>query len=374
MNIYNDNQLIISKTKIIHNLNVLNDLVKNKQKISAVLKANAYGTGLIEYAEILDEYGIKKFCVAKPIEAFKLREHGFQQEILILGNTDQQNFFNCLDNNIMITIHNEYSYDEAINFYKKIGRPLKAHIKYNTGMNRIGFNNKNRIIDIVLENSIEEKINIRGVFSHLSKVYDCDVEFTKMQIKKFEKLINELEILKIKPSCVHLLGSGGIIQYNPYIYDMCRPGCCIYGLLPSNIDTEKNRFKEIFTFKSKIIQIHNLKPEESVGYSNGFITKSNTKIAILPLGYADGLPRRLSNKGKVIIKGNYYSIVGNISMDMCSVDITSSENVNVGDSVIIIGEEGDCRISINDIAKEVDTVRTEILINISDRVQRIYEE
>lgn len=369
--LYNYNKLLISKANLLYNLDTLLLIVKDISKISPVLKADAYGIGLVEFAEILDEYGIKRFCVAKVIEAFRLRENGFNQEILILGHNEEENYKYCVENNVTITIHDEYSLNSLIDMSKKHGWTPKIHIKYNTGMNRIGFSDKNRVIEIIKKNSKEKILNIEGIFSHLSKVYDGDVDFTLSQINKFDDLILELEAINLRPKIVHLLSSGGIILHNSHVYDMCRPGCLLYGLLPDRDYFKDYKFKEIINLKSKIIQIHHLEKFESVGYSGGFITNRDSKIAILPLGYADGLPRRLSNKGRVIIKGKYYPIVGNISMDMCAVDITGSENIDVGDEVIIIGKQGLSSINVISISEALDTVRTEIMINISDRVEKV---
>ncbi len=368
----NNNKLLISKANLLYNLNMLLSIVKDKSKISPVLKANAYGIGLIEFAEILDEYGIERFCVAKVIEASRLRENGFKQEILILGHIEEENIKYCVENNITITIHDEYSLNNLIIMSKEYGWFPKVHIKYNTGMNRIGFDDKNHICKIFERNSVEKTLDIEGIFSHLSKVYDGDLDFTLSQINKFEDLIHELDVMNLRPNLVHLLSSGGIILYNSHIYDMCRPGCLLYGLLPDRSYFKDYTFKEIITFKSKIIQIHHLEKGKSVGYSSGFITDRNSKIAILPLGYADGLPRRLSNMGRVIINGKYYPIVGNISMDMCAVDVTGIDDINVGDEVIIIGKQGASSISIISISEALDTVRTEIVINISDRIEKIF--
>lgn len=365
----NYNILEINSDNLIHNLNVIKQKIGNKSSVSVVLKGNGYGIGLIDAAKIFDAQGISTFCVAKANEAFILRDCGFNQEIIVLGSVELENLQKCIEENIVTVIHDEESVKRILRLNLNNVR-AKVHLKVNSGMNRLGFSNFEVIEKIFLDDKLNQKIKIEGIFSHLSRVHN-DRGFTLNQINKFQSVIDDLNQLGVELKCVHLLASGGILKYDEYKYDMVRAGCALYGLLPDREEYSEYGFKDVVSLRTEVVQIHNLSIGESVGYDSTYITERPTKIAILPIGYADGYPRRLSNKGRVIIKDEYYPIVGNISMDMCAIDITGNSNIVVGEKVILCGTSENCSIKINDIACLVDTVRTEILLNISDRVQRI---
>ena len=365
----NYNRLEINSENLIHNLDIIKEKIGSESLISVVLKANGYGIGLVEAAKMFDTQGINTFCVAKANEAFLLRDCGFNQEIIVLGSVELENLQKCIEENIVTVIHDKESIKRILAVKLNNSVP-RVHVKVNSGMNRLGFNSLDEIQKIFLDDKLNQKIKIEGIFSHLSRVHN-DRGFTLNQINKFQSVIDDLNQLGVELKCVHLLASGGILKYDEYKYDMVRAGCALYGLLPDREEYSEYGFKDVVSLHTEVIQIHNLSIGESVGYDSTYITEKPTRIAILPIGYADGYPRRLSNQGKVIIRDEYYPIVGNISMDMCAVDITGASNIEVGEKVILCGTSGNCSIKINDIACLVDTVRTEILLNISDRVQRI---
>ncbi|RUM61220.1 MAG: alanine racemase [Persephonella sp.] len=333
-----------------------------KKDIFAVIKADAYGHCAKFLAKILQKYKyIKKFCVATALEGKELREAEIKKDILVLGGILKEEVELFKDYNLTPVI-SDFSQLENTKGLKKI------HLNFDTGMHRLGFY-KSDIKDIVSFLK-ENNISVEGVMSHFPSA-DIDEEFTKNQIKELKKILAILKIFHINPKFTHLQNSAGLV----YPCDFCnavRVGLAIYGEKP--FKNYPINVENIMSVKAKVISIKKLKKGDKVSYSGTFIAPRSMYIATVSFGYADGLPRNLSNKGYVIIKGYKAKIVGNITMDMIMVDVDSfKDKIKEGEEVIIIGKDKDLSITFSDIAEMSGTIPYEIMCGISKRVKRFFK-
>ncbi len=348
--------------KNIENLKKLHDT-----KFYPVVKSNAYGLGAIEISKEIEDVS-DMFCVANINEAIQLREAGIKKDILILGYISPENYKYVEKYNLIANIYN-YSIAKEL---ENSGFNIRAHIKIETGHNRLGFQVKEKSIKEIIDISNFKNVKIEGIFSHFSSADEKDREYTNMQAKKFQYIIDELGNIS-KGWTKHISNDAGIISYD-YSYDAVRSGISIYGLYPSSY--LKNNYnigiESAFTLKSKISNIKLIEQGEAISYGRTFISKEKMKIATVSIGYADGYHRLISNRGYVLINGQKAKILGNITMDQMMVDI-SRIDCNIHDEVVIIGKDGCEEISPELVASWADTISYEIMTSISERVKRIYK-
>lgn len=315
-----------------NNINEIKKVISHKTKIMAVVKANAYGHGTLLITKKLLEIGITDFAVATLDEGINLRKNNISGNILILGYTNFTDLKYVIKYDLIQTIV-DYNYSEEI---KKLNLEdkLKCHIKINTGMNRIGERYDN--IDKISKIYENEKLNILGTFSHLC-VADSekteDIEFSKMQIKRFNECIRILKDKGYNTGAVHLQSSYGAINYVGLNYDYVRIGILMYGVNSSKDSYQLNNLnlKPVLSVKARITSIRKIETNDSIGYGRTYIAEQKRKIAAVSIGYADGIPRNLSNKNMLVsINENYGIVIGRICMDQMLVDITNLSKVNVG--------------------------------------------
>jgi len=343
--------LAINKKKLIDNINLFK---KKKNKIIAMIKANAYGHGDIEIAKILEKENIYLLGVADFEEGVSLRQQNIKSRIMVTTPTED-NIEEIINYNMEPCVYNF----KTLTTLTKIKKQSDIHIKFNTGMNRFGFE-YNDIYNIFEYINKNKKINLRSIFSHLADPENND--FTKKQINEFEKIKNKIKVLVNKEIDYHIHNTKSYINFQNE-NEIIRTGLGLYGYIKN-----QNKIKPIAELTSKIIQVKEIKKNESVGYKKSFISKKNMKIGIIPIGYADGLKRNWSNgKLKFLIKDKLYPVIGLISMDSCLVDITNSK-IEEGESVIYFGEKR----NICDLAKELETIPYEITACLSKRIKRTY--
>ena len=349
----------INLNNLKNNLNYIRDKVNDQTKILCVVKANGYGSDSIEIGKCLEKNGVDYLAVAYTNEGVKLRKSGIKTPILVL-HPQFDDFNEIIENDLEPNI---YSFRILKAFLSK-SQKHPFHIKFNTGLNRLGFsiNDIDRLHNVLGSNS-----HIKYIFSHLGASEDLDEKkFTLDQINLFEKIIEKIENKFCKKFNKHLLNSSGILNYPKYQYDMVRSGIALYGY--GNNKIYKGELKPVLFLKSVISQIHEIKKGESVGYNRGFIANNDIKIAIIPIGHADGINRSLGN-GKVgfIINNKVAKTVGNICMDMLMLDI-SQINCNEGDLVSIIDDQIQ---TAEDFGSSANTISYEILTALSSRIKRI---
>ena len=356
--------LQINANAVLHNLNYFKNKLEKKTKIIAVVKAFGYGTDSIAIAKILQDK-VAYFAVAYTHEGISLREAGIKTPILVL-HPQLQNLQEMVNYYLEPNLYN-FTILEA---FLKIAdeTPLMnypIHIKFNTGLNRIGFWHTD-IPALIASIKNSNNVKVQSVFSHLAASEDKNEEaFTINQINNFAYIVKQIyEHLGYKPM-IHILNTSGVVNYPKAQFDMVRIGIGLYGF--ANDDTETASLKNVITLKSVISQIMLIEPGETVGYNRSFVAKDPTKTATIPIGHADGISRKLGNgKGYVLINNQKAPIIGNVCMDMLMVDVTKI-NCTEGDEVIIFNNQQ----MIEEIATVCETIPYEILTAISQRVKRL---
>jgi len=358
-------KLNIDLSAIKHNLNYFKILIQPETKILAMVKAQSYGGGIIEMAKFLEQH-IDYLGVAYADEGATLVKHQISLPILVM-NPEKEAFNTIIDNKLEPSIYSLDLLDDFISFLILKGiKNYPIHIKLDTGMHRLGFV-ESEIKELINTINSQPEVYVKSVFSHLAVADDeSENQFTQQQIKQFEKLSNQIENGIGYELIKHLSNSSGVIHHPSANFDMVRLGIGLYGL----IKDVKNKTKNALSFTTQISQIKTINQGDSVGYGRTYIATKKTKIAIIPVGYADGLRRELSQgKWQLIINNQQAPIIGNICMDMCMIDI-SNINCKVGDEVEIFGDS-------NSVFKMADTLKTipyEIISSISNRVHRVYSE
>ncbi len=347
--------------------------VSSSEEIIGIVKADAYGHGAIDVAPVLLENGVTKLAVAVVSEAVELRRAGIECPIMILGYTPLSQADNILKYDIEQTV---FSYEYALGLSKMAEKrhiTVRVHIALDTGMNRIGFlPNKNSVEDVYKISKLSN-LEVEGLFSHFSTADEEDKNFAKEQFEKYNWFYSKLKELDIRVRLRHIANSAAIIDLPNTHLDAVRPGIIIYGYYPSEeVSKDKINLKPVMTLKTNIIHIKNVKKGECISYGRKFQCERASKIATLPVGYADGYTRLLFGKAKVIINGKFAPVVGRICMDQCMVDITDIDGAKVGDEVILMGEENNLKFNADDIADLIGTINYEVVCMIGKRVPRIY--
>ncbi|HBJ2608193.1 alanine racemase [Clostridium botulinum] len=357
-----------------HNLKQIKKICGNKE-IIGVIKANAYGHGAMEIAPTLLENGVSRLAVAVLSEAMELRMSGVKEPIMILGYTPWALGDMLLDNDIEQSV---YSYNDALELSKIAvlkRKILKIHIVVDTGMGRIGFLPTKESVEDVYKISKLPNIEIEGVFSHFSSADESDKDYTLYQMNKYNAFINKLEEKNIQVPIKHIANSAAIIDLENTHLDAVRAGIIMYGYYPSNYVLRNNiNLKPVMSLKTSIVHIKKVSSGEYISYGRTFKTKRESIIATLPIGYADGYNRLLSNKGKVIVNGKLAPVIGRVCMDQCMIDVTFIENLKVGDVVTIMGEENGVSYTAEDIASQIGTISYEVICNVNKRVPRVYKK
>ncbi|WP_194192165.1 alanine racemase [Clostridium chrysemydis] len=355
------------------NIKEIKKIVKDKE-IIGVVKADAYGHGAIDTASILLENGADRLAVAVISEAIELRENGITKPLMILGYTPLSFKEDLVKYDIEQTVFNLEYAKELSDFAIKNNTKAKIHIKIDTGMGRIGFLPNEESIDKIEKISKLQGIEIIGLFTHFSTADEEDKEYTKLQVEKYKKIVDELDKRGVNTGIKHVSNSAAIIDLEEYYFDAVRPGIILYGYYPSNeVKKDKIKIRPALTLKSNIIHLKTVEEGTYISYGRSYVTEGKRTIATLPIGYADGYTRLLNGKAKVIIRGKLAPVVGKICMDQCMVDVTDIDGVSVGDEVILLGKDGNIKNDADDLAKMLGTINYEIICMIGRRVPRVYK-
>lgn len=347
----------------------LKNNTKNPPSLFAVIKADAYGHGSIMCAPTLSACGVEEFGVASIDEGIELRENKIDKPILVLGASPLWAFENAIKYDIAISIFNEEHLDVANQLFKRLNKKLKAHIKIDTGMNRIGLAPEDSK-EFIKKALSAPYLDIKGIFTHFADVENSNI--FKTQIEKFQKTIESFEEeFKKRQIKIHCLNSPAIFKYSAYCYDMVRMGIIMWGLTPfSYKENDIEGMLPVMGLKARITNIHILKKGEGISYGHTYIAQKDTKVATIPIGYADGVDRRLSGKITAFLNGKPIKQIGRITMDQIMFDI-SNVDCNIGDVITLLGEENTID-SIDTWAKELGTINYELTCRLKMRLPRIY--
>jgi alanine racemase len=358
----------IDLNAIRHNCKAIQDTVGRDTGIMAVVKANAYGHGIVEVSELLGKLKIRYLGVATLDEALTLRKSGVRLPILILGSLLSGELDVAVKNNITVTLCNKELLAALKNIAKK-SKP-RVHIKVDTGMGRIGVWHE-EAPGFVKEAKKIKNVEIEGIYTHFS-VAGRDKFFTRYQIDSFNNVLSEVEALKISIPLKHAANSIACCDWKKSHLNMVRPGIIIYGIYPKKNFPRIIKLKPAFSLKTKIVFLKSVPPGRSISYGRTYVTQSSTKIASLPIGYADGYGRVLSNKAQVLVRGYHAPVVGKITMDQTMIDVGHIKGVKVGDEVVLVGRQKKEEVRIERLARLAGTIPYEIVTGITGRVPRVY--
>lgn len=356
-------ELITDLKAIEKNARIIRDKIDSGVRVLAIVKADAYGHGSIQIAKMLEDKCLCDcFAVATASEGKKLRDHGIQKDILILGYSDEEEMEIAVKNDIHLTVYSLSSLKLLACVSQRIGKYAKAHLKIETGMNRIGIA-PDESLDLLLSEWKETpEVRMDGIFSHFSSA-DSSEEYTKRQFESFLSACDTVHLYGFEP-IRHISASSAMFDER-YQLDMVRAGIALYGG-----GEENDIFTPAQTLKSHPVRITKVKKGEKVGYSMNYTCDRDTLVMTVPCGYADGYPRLLSNRGYVIVNGFKAPIIGNICMDMLMADVTDAGEIDLNSEVILLGKQRNQRITPHELASLSETIPYEIMLGFSDRVKK----
>ncbi|SHH92178.1 alanine racemase [Clostridium collagenovorans DSM 3089] len=362
----------INLDNLAHNIREIKKIVPDKE-IMAVVKADAYGHGALDTVPTLLENGADRLAVAVLTEGIELRRSGIQCPIMVLGFTQPELIDEILRFDIEPSV---YSYEFANQLSRMAMRKnkiAKIHIGVDTGMGRIGYLPTEDSIKEILQIHNLPNIKIESIFSHFSSADEADKAYTNLQAERYNWFLEKLKEEGMSTPKRNLANSAAIIDMSEYQYEIVRPGIILYGYYPSKeVKYERLNIKPVMSTKTNIVHIKTIKSGEFIGYGRQFKVEKESIIATLPVGYADGMSRLLSGKAKVLIKGQFAPVVGRICMDQCMVDVTDLKDVKFGDEVILIGEDGNNKITADEIGELLGTISYEVVCVVGKRVPRVY--
>ena len=353
----------ISLDSLESNFNEIKKLIGKNVEVLAVVKADAYGHGSVSVSNRLLKCGADMLGVATVEEALELRENGITSKIVLLGGIQPDEAETVIKYELTPTGFLPKTFESLSKYAEKNGKKVSCHLKIDTGMTRLGvmYDDVKKFV-----NSIDfSLINFEGVFTHLACANERDDKFTKMQIDRFNSVLETLKSMDIACKYIHSANSAAVQIYPESHFNLVRPGIMIYG--SGSVQTVD--LKSVMKLKTKIIQIKEVDSGTAISYGGTFVTNRKSTIAVLPIGYADGYSRKLSNKAKVSVNGKLAPVVGRVCMDLTMVDITDIDNLSVGDEVTLFG---DALVSIEDISEWAETIPYEIMTLIGKRIPRIY--
>lgn len=344
--------------------------VGNGVMMMAVVKANGYGHGTVEVSTVLERLGVDYLGVATTDEAVRLRDHGIKTPVLILGSVLPGEVRVAMEKDITLTLCGDEIL-KAIRENAVEGLRAKVHLKVDTGMGRIGVWHE-AALDFVKRIAAEKSIILEGIYTHFSSIGRDDF-FTQYQIEAFEKLLADIEKNWIKIPIRHAANSIATVDFKRSHMNLVRPGLVIYGMYPKHTFPKLIKLKPALALKTRIVFIKDTPPGRSISYGRTYITQKHTKIATLPIGYADGFFRNLSNRAEVLVRGHFAPVIGKVTMDQSMIDVGHIRGVKVGDEVVIIGKQGPHEIRAEKLARLAGTIAYEVVCSISNRVPRIYK-
>lgn len=340
----------------------------------AAVKANGYGHGSVEVAKAAIEAGIHQLAVAFVDEGIELREAGVTVPILVLGYTPVDAVKDAIEHDIMTTIYRIEDLKGINEIANQLEKRARIQVKIDTGMSRIGLQEE-EVLPFLEELKNMKYIKVEGMFTHYSTADEVDKTYTNMQTSLFEKAVNTAKELGIHLPYIHSSNSAGSMELGNTFQNMVRVGIGIYGMYPSKeVDHTAVSLKPALSLKSKVAHIKHAKKNRGVSYGNTYVTTGEEWIATVPIGYADGYNRQLSNKGSALINGIRVPVLGRVCMDQLMLDVTKAMPVHVGDEVVFYGKQGKEEISVEEIADLLGTINYEVTCMLDRRIPRVYKE
>ena len=359
---------------IAYNMNQMKQNLAPNTEIIAVIKADGYGHGAVPIAEMLEnvEY-VWGFAVATLDEAIVLRTEGIKKPILVLGCVFPDQYLEMLKYDIRMNVYTEDMAESISQMAANEGLTAYMHIKLDTGMGRLGFDMSDDSVEAITRIRQLKNVKMEGIFTHFAKADESDKAFTKEQMQRFCGMTKRLEDNGVHFFYEHCANSAAIIDVKEAAFDLVRAGISIYGLYPSEeVSKTKVRLRPAMALKSHIAFVKDIDAGTSVSYGGTFVSEQKMRIATIPVGYADGYPRSLSNSGYVLIRGKKAPILGRVCMDQFMVDVTHIEGASFGDKVTLIGQDGNETITVEDLSNISGRFNYEFICDLGKRIPRVY--
>jgi len=370
----------VSLKAIAQNLRTVRRHIGPKPEILAVVKSNAYGLGAVPVTKALEKAGAERFGVTCSNEGIELREAGVRKPILVLTGFWPGEEKHFITNRLTPTVTRM----EDVGLLERAAKSallksrLRFHLKINTGMNRLGIS-PSQLAAFAKTLADCRHLELEGTFTHFASAEDFGARQTDDQENLFRECLDRMRSLGLSPGIVHMANSGAFCARPSTWADMIRPGAILYGYYQSFDPPQKGRevrerlpLQPSLSLRARIITLRNLPPGQPVGYGARFTTQRPSRIAVINAGYADGIMRQRSNHGCVLVRGRRVPLVGTVSMDLTTIDVTDVPAVELGDIVTIYGKDGDAEIQVSDVAREIGTVTSDLLCALGRRVPRYY--
>ncbi|HPF17709.1 MAG TPA: alanine racemase [Thermotogota bacterium] len=360
---YRDTHAIISLKAYRNNLRFFKEKAY-PAKIMPVIKADGYGHGAVELARVAESEKVEYLVVAFLSEALELRTNGIQTPILVLNYFKPEYVNLFVENDLTATVYSLDQFHQLQAFLHK--KPLKIHVILDTGMSRVGFNHNDAVENI--QNVLSDThFEVTGLYTHFSSADEQDLAFTKLQYDRFQNVAKHFESIPFK----HVANSAGALFFEENLFDFVRIGIASYGLDPKNLKRE-DPLEPVLSWETAVSMVKWISKETPVSYGRTFIAEKAMKVATIPVGYADGYNRLLSNTGEVLIGGKRCRVLGRVCMDQFVVNADDIENIQAGDRVVLLGKMGNEEISAEELAQRINTINYEVTCAISKRVVRKY--
>lgn len=374
MKMYTRVQAEVDLDAIRNNIKEVKRVIKPGTKVMAIIKADGYGHGAIAVAHALDSE-VSGFGVAAVQEAVNLRNSGIKQMILVLGPTFPEYFDEIVKYDISQTVFTFESARELSDEALRQGKKARVHFAVDTGMGRIGFTDNEESVEVIKKIAMLPGIDIEGIFTHYARADEADKTSVNEQIRRYSNFVKMVEDAGVHIPIHHASNSAGIIDLPESNFDMVRSGITTYGMYPSEeVKKDVIKLTPALRLKSHVTFVKTVPAGCGISYGSTFVTTKETRIATIPVGYADGYPRALSGKGRMLIHGQYAPILGRVCMDQTMVDVSDIPDVKAGDKVILVGREGDNKITVEELAGLAGSFNYEFVCNLSKRVPRTYFE
>lgn len=359
-----------------HNLTQLRQRLQPGVALMAVVKANAYGHGAVALAQAAAASGCEYLGVVCLAEAKELRAAGITTPILLLNYLDSDSLAEALTLDLTLTVMDQMVIEHVAQLAQEQRQLVKLHLKVDTGMHRAGCQ-PGQVVPLARAVEQAEYLELEGVFTHFAAADDSDLSFTQLQLDHFQHALAELEQANIRPRLKHAANSAATLALPSSHFDMVRPGIASFGLSPFAPDhpayeTFYQTFQPILQLKTSVVAVRELEPGETVGYGCTFTAEKKMQVALLPVGYGDGFRRAPHPTKQVLLHGQPASIIGRVSMDQTTIDVTDIPDVQVGDEVVLIGHQHQANQSADEIAQNWGTINYEVITSLASRVTRQY--
>ena len=362
----------VNLAALAHNLTCTKRYLSPDCEVMAIVKANAYGHGAEETARALARLGIGRFAVASVDEGIALRQAGVSASIVVLGALFEEQVLDLVAHKLTPVVSDGQILPALAKAARSHTSPYPIHLKVETGMGRLGFSSE-ELLSLLDNPLLRNPLQVEGMMTHLADADGKDGTFTERQLGAFRAVVDQIRQRGISLPLVHAANSAAIVRFPDAHFSLVRPGIMLYGYhtLPATVPAPDLR--PVLSLHTKIVQLRTIPRGGTVSYNGTFVATRPTRIAVLPIGYADGYSRQLSHRGSVLIRGRRASIVGLVCMDMIMVDVTDMAQLQVGETVTLIGQQGQESIWAEEVAGWTDTIPYEVLCGIGSRVPRLHE-